>query len=64
VERTESGELEIWEHHSPIMDVLAEFPIVAKLETEMFHTLLGVPVEREEDRVAGLFRARFRLGKA
>ena len=54
--------LTIVEHHSPLLDVLEAYPIVGKLEAEMFQALLGVPVKREEERVAGLFRARFILG--
>ncbi|MEQ1858823.1 MAG: winged helix-turn-helix transcriptional regulator [Chthoniobacteraceae bacterium] len=56
------GALRIVEHHSPILDVLRAFPIVVKLEAEMFGRLLGVPVRREEDAVSGLFRAIFHIG--
>lgn len=63
VEGSAETGLTIVEHHSPISDVLAAFPIVAKLEETMFQQLLGAPVKREEDRVAGLFRAVFRVGR-
>lgn len=49
----------IVEHHSPILDVLRAFPIVARLETEMFQRLLGSPVTRSEENASGLFRATF-----
>jgi predicted ArsR family transcriptional regulator len=62
LEKSESGTLTIIEHHSPLLDVLAAFPIVAKIETDMFQQLLGVPVSRTEERTAGLFRATFQLG--
>ena len=62
VEKTDAGGLTIVEHHSLLLDVLAAFPIVAKLEAEMFRQLLQAPVERSEERVAGLFCARFRIG--
>jgi predicted ArsR family transcriptional regulator len=60
--RAEEGALCIVEHHSPILDVLRAFPIVAKLEAEMFQRLLRVPVRREESSVSGLYRATFHLG--
>lgn len=52
----------IIEHHSPILDLLRTFPIVAKLEAEMFQRLIGAPVRREEDAASGLFRAVFHVG--
>jgi hypothetical protein len=42
-----------------MMDVLRAFPIVAKLETEMFHRLLKAGVRREEDGTTGHFQAVF-----
>jgi predicted ArsR family transcriptional regulator len=58
---TDAGAVSIVEHHSPILDVLRAFPLVAKLEKDMFERLLGVPVEREETVASGLFCATFRL---
>lgn len=58
-EAEENGPLRIVEHHSPILDLLRAFPIVAKLETDMFQRLLGVPVRREEATASGLYRATF-----
>lgn len=60
-ETDEKGSLRIVEHHSPILDVLREFPLVAKLETDMFQRLIGTPVQREETSVSGLYCAIFRL---
>lgn len=61
----EGGEgLRIVEHHSPILDLLREFPMIARLEAEMFARLLGVPVRREEMSVSGMFRATFAIGEA
>lgn len=51
----------ILEHHSPVADLLAVFPVVARLETDMFTKVLGVPVSREERTVAGLYCCRFTL---
>jgi predicted ArsR family transcriptional regulator len=53
--------LRIVEHHSPILDVLRAFPLVAKLETDMFHRLIGTDVQREETNASGLFCATFRI---
>jgi predicted ArsR family transcriptional regulator len=60
-EADENGVLRIVEHHSPVLDILREYPLVAKLEAEMFQRLLGVAVEREERSVSGLYCAEFRL---
>jgi predicted ArsR family transcriptional regulator len=59
-----NGALRIVEHHSPILDLIRAFPIVAKMETEMFQRLVGAPVRREEMGVSGLFRAVFHIEAA
>ena len=51
-ESKEDG-LSIVEHHSPILDLLRAFPIVARLESEMFQRLLKTGVRREEKSVSG-----------
>jgi predicted ArsR family transcriptional regulator len=56
-----AGVVQIVEHHSPLLDVIRGYPLVAKLETEMFQRLLGTRVERQETSAAGLFQAIFRL---
>ena len=56
------GVVRITEHHSPVLDLLRAFPLIARLESEMFARLLGVPVGREETSAAGLFRAVFVCG--
>ena len=58
----DGGAVRIVEHHSPILDLLRAFPLVARLESEMFARLLGVAVRREETSAAGLFRATFICG--
>lgn len=57
-----NGALRIIEHHSPILDLLRAFPIVARLEGEMFQRVLRVSVTREESSVSGLYRCIFHLG--
>jgi len=59
----EGDGLRIVEHHSPLLDLLREFPLIARLEAEMFARLLGVPVRREETSVSGMFRATFVIGE-
>jgi predicted ArsR family transcriptional regulator len=55
-------ELKIVEHHSPIFDLLQAFPIVARLEADMFQRLLRVPVQRTENGTSGLYCCTFRVG--
>ena len=56
------GEIRIVEHHSPILDLLRAFPLVSRLEADMFSRVLGAPVRREENSVSGLFCATFFCG--
>jgi predicted ArsR family transcriptional regulator len=49
------------EHHSPILDLVDAFPLVRRLEREMFERILRVRVEREEERASGLYRCTFTL---
>jgi len=55
-------ELRIVEHHSPIIDLLQSFPIVARLEREMFEHILHAPVQREESSASSLYRCVFHVG--
>ena len=50
---------QILECHSPIMNLLESYPIVARLEQEMFEAVLGTNVRREETRTSGLFECGF-----
>ena len=59
----DGGGVRIVEHHSPILDLLRAFPLIARLEGEMFARLLGVAVRREETSASGLFRATFICGE-
>ena len=62
LEKRTDGELRIVEHHCPFLDVLRAYPVVARLESEMFRRLLGTGVERREENAGGLFRAEFVIG--
>ena len=50
------------ERHSPIEDVLRKYPIIARLEKELFERVLQCPVVREEDSKPGVYYCAFFLG--
>ena len=52
---SEKGGPQILECHSPILNLLEKYPIVARLEQEMFEAVLGTSVRREETRTSGLY---------
>jgi predicted ArsR family transcriptional regulator len=58
---TASGEggPHIHECHSPIMNLLEQYPIIARLEQDMFEALLGTRVRREMLRNSGLYECAF-----
>jgi len=58
---TASGEggPHIHECHSPIMNLLEQYPIIARLEQDMFEAVLGTRVRREMLRNSGLFECAF-----
>jgi predicted ArsR family transcriptional regulator len=58
----EGDGLRIVEYHSPIRDLLTAYPIVARLECEMFQRVLKSPVRREETTASGLFCCTFQVG--
>ncbi len=41
------------------MNLLERYPIVARLEQDMFEAVLGAPVRREETRTSGLYECAF-----
>lgn len=53
------GGPQILECHSPIMNLIDRYPIIGRLEQEMFETLLGTLVRREESRNSGLYECAF-----
>jgi predicted ArsR family transcriptional regulator len=53
------GGPQILECHSPIMNLLERYPIVRRLEQDMFEALLGTSVRREETRNSGLYECAF-----
>ncbi len=50
---------QILECHSPILNLLEKYPIIARLEQDMFEAVLGTKVRREETRTSGLYECAF-----
>jgi predicted ArsR family transcriptional regulator len=55
----DEGGPKILECHSPIMNLLERYPIIARLEQDMFEAVLGTPVRREVIRNSGLYECAF-----
>jgi predicted ArsR family transcriptional regulator len=53
------GGPQILECHSPIMNLLDEYPLVKRLEHELVEAVLGTEVRREETRTSGLYECAF-----
>jgi predicted ArsR family transcriptional regulator len=53
------GGTQILECHSPILNLLEEYPIIARFEQELFETVLGTRVRREVARNSGLYECAF-----
>jgi predicted ArsR family transcriptional regulator len=53
------GGPQILECHSPIMNLLDRYPIIGRLEQDMFEAVLGTHVRREETRHSGLYECAF-----
>jgi predicted ArsR family transcriptional regulator len=53
------GGPQILECHSPIMNLIDRYPIVARLEQDLFEAVLGTTVRREENRNSGLYECAF-----
>jgi predicted ArsR family transcriptional regulator len=53
------GGPQILECHSPILNLLDQYPIIGRLEQDMFEAVLGTPVRREETRNSGLYECAF-----
>lgn len=53
------GGPQLLECHSPIMNLLEEYPILARLEQDLVEAILRVPVRREETRTSGLYECAF-----
>jgi predicted ArsR family transcriptional regulator len=58
----DDGGLRIVESHSPVLDLLRAYPIIARLEEEMFKRVLKAPVRRQETTASGLYCCTFHVG--
>src|SRR5436853_4366992 len=50
---------QILECHSPIFNLIEKYPIIGRLEQDMFEAVLGTSVRREETRASGLYECAF-----
>jgi predicted ArsR family transcriptional regulator len=55
----DAGGPHILECHSPIMNLLDQYPIIGRLEQDLFEAVLGTSVRREESRTSGLYESAF-----
>jgi predicted ArsR family transcriptional regulator len=53
------GGSQILESHSPLLNVLEQYPSVGRFEQEMFEAVLGTRVRREVSRNSGLYECAF-----
>ena len=59
VTEEKQGGPQILECHSPILNLLDRYPIVGRLEQDMFAAVLDTRVRREETRNSGLYECAF-----
>ncbi len=52
----------IVEYHTPFGDLATKYPILVRMEEQMFERILGVPVKRNEERASALMRFVFSIG--
>jgi len=50
---------QILECHSPVFNLLERYPIISRLEQDLFEAVLGTKVRREETRNSGLYECAF-----
>ena len=50
---------QILECHSPLLNLVDRYPIIGRLEQDMFAAVLGTSVRREETRNSGLYECAF-----
>jgi predicted ArsR family transcriptional regulator len=55
----EDGGSQILECHTPLLNLLERYPIIGRLEQDMFEAVLGTDVRREESRASGLYECAF-----
>jgi predicted ArsR family transcriptional regulator len=52
---------QIIEYNSPVLTIADQFKILKQLENTLVESVLGVRVQREEERVSGLYKCQFTL---
>ncbi len=52
----------VTEHHSPIEEILRRYPIIERLERELYERVLNCPVRREERCAPGVYACDFYIG--
>lgn len=52
---------QIIEYNSPVLAIADQFKILTQLENALIEQVLGVKVQREEERVSGLYKCQFTL---
>jgi predicted ArsR family transcriptional regulator len=52
---------QIIEYNSPVLVIADQFKILTSLENTLIEQVLGVKVQREEERVSGLYKCQFTL---
>jgi predicted ArsR family transcriptional regulator len=55
------GRHQVIEYNSPILTIADQFKILTQLENNLIENVLGVKVQREEERVSGLYKCQFTL---
>ncbi len=59
IDDTKDGGPQILECHSPILNLVEAYPIIARFEQDMFEAVLGTRVRREVSRNSGLYECAF-----
>lgn len=55
----EAGGPQILECHTPLLNLIDRYPIIGRLEQDLFEAVLGTSVRREETRNSGLYESAF-----
>ena len=55
------GRHQIIEYNSPVLAIADQFRILTQLENSLIENILGVRVQREQERVSGLYKCQFTL---
>ena len=61
INNSTDGGPHILECHSPIMNLVEEYPIIGRFEQDMFEAVLGTRVRRQVIRNSGLYECAFHL---